>query len=265
MARVITVLSLLFAVAVTDDQASHRVAHVEHYASRARGDERNRKHQREKPSAHDQTDHSMYFRAMEWTCPMHPEIVRAEPGSCPICGMALEPRGVAVDDDAVNPELADMIRRFWLAAAFTVPLFIVAMGDLLPGEPISRMLSPRTRTLLELGLATPVCLWSAWPFYVRFVQSLKNKSLNMWTLIGLGVSVAYGYSVVAALGASYFPRVVSRGGRASRGLLRSGRRDRHADLAGPSPRASRSQSDRGGDQKASRACGHDRAAHSGRR
>ena len=144
-------------------------------------------------------------RVLEWTCPMHPEIVRGEPGSCPTCGMALEPRGVATDDDAVNPELADMTRRFWLAAAFTIPLFIVAMGDLLPGAPISRMLSPRTRTLLELALATPVCLWSAWPFYVRFVQSLKNKSLNMFTLIGLGVSAAYGYSLVAALAPQIFP------------------------------------------------------------
>jgi len=147
----------------------------------------------------------MYFRAMDWTCPMHPEVLRSEPGSCPICGMALEPRDVTLDDETANPELADMTRRFWLAAAFTLPLVAVAMGDLLPGEPISRMLSPRARTLLELGLATPVCLWSAWPFYLRFVQSLRNKSLNMWTLIGLGVSVAYGYSVIAALAPQVFP------------------------------------------------------------
>jgi len=147
----------------------------------------------------------MYFRAMDWTCPMHPEVLRSEPGSCPICGMALEPRDVTLDDETANPELADMTRRFWLAAAFTLPLVVVAMGDLLPGEPISRMLSPRARTLLELGLATPVCLWSAWPFYLRFVQSLRNKSLNMWTLIGLGVGVAYGYSVIAALAPQVFP------------------------------------------------------------
>ena len=119
--------------------------------------------------------------------------------------MALEPRDVTLDDETANPELADMTRRFWLAAAFTLPLVAVAMGDLLPGEPISRMLSPRARTLLELGLATPVCLWSAWPFYLRFVQSLRNKSLNMWTLIGLGVGVAYGYSVIAALAPQVFP------------------------------------------------------------
>ena len=148
----------------------------------------------------------------EWTCPMHPEIVRREPGNCPICGMALEPRTVAADEEGANPELIDMTRRFWLAAAFTIPLFVVAMGDLLPGEPISRMLSPRARTWLELALATPVCLWSAWPFYVRFVQSLKNKSLNMFTLIGLGVSVAYGYSVVAALAPQIFPESFREGG-----------------------------------------------------
>ncbi len=140
-----------------------------------------------------------------YTCPMHPEVRQSQPGSCPICGMALEPRGVAADDDAANPELVDMTRRFWLAAAFAIPVVVIAMGDLLPGEPISRILSPRARTLLELALATPVCLWAAWPFYVRFAQSLKNKSLNMFTLIGLGVSVAYGYSVVAALAPQIFP------------------------------------------------------------
>ncbi len=142
---------------------------------------------------------------IEWTCPMHPEIVRAEPGTCPICGMALEPHHVSGQREEENPELRDMTRRFWLASAFTIPLFVVSMGDLLPGEPISRLLSPQARTLIELALATPVCLWSAWPFYVRFAHSLKNRSLNMFTLIGLGVSVAYGYSVVAALAPQLFP------------------------------------------------------------
>jgi len=139
------------------------------------------------------------------TCPMHPEVSQPGHGGCPKCGMALEPRDITVDDDAENPELADMTRRFWLAAAFTIPLLVVAMGDMLPGAPISRMLSPRVRTLVELAVATPVCLWAAWPFYVRFAQSLKDKSLNMFTLIGLGVSVAYGYSVVAALAPQIFP------------------------------------------------------------
>ncbi|MBS2023059.1 MAG: heavy metal translocating P-type ATPase, partial [Deltaproteobacteria bacterium] len=140
----------------------------------------------------------------EWVCPMHPEIVRDAPGSCPICGMALEPKA-ATGDEEDNAELKDMTRRFWLAALFTVPLVVIAMGDLLPGRPISQLFSMRTRTFLELGLATPVCLWSAWPFYVRFVASLKNRSLNMFTLIGLGVSVAFVYSLIAAVLPGVFP------------------------------------------------------------
>lgn len=139
----------------------------------------------------------------DWVCPMHPEIVRNEPGSCPICGMALEPRTIDLEED--NPELRDMSRRFWFALALTAPLLALAMGDMLPGQPISQLMNGRTRVLLELVLATPVCLWSAWPFFVRAVASVTNRSLNMFTLIGLGVSVAYGYSVVAALAPSLFP------------------------------------------------------------
>jgi Cu+-exporting ATPase len=141
---------------------------------------------------------------VEYTCPMHPEIVRDEPGSCPICGMALEPRTVTADEED-NPELRDMSRRFWLAAAFTLPLVVIAMGDLIPGKPISQLLSMGNRVWIELALATPVCLWAAWPFYTRFVRSIANLSLNMFTLIGLGVSVAYVYSVVAALAPGIFP------------------------------------------------------------
>jgi Cu+-exporting ATPase len=139
-----------------------------------------------------------------WTCPMHPEVVRDGPGSCPICGMALEPMQPTADGDD-NPELLDMTRRFWFAAALTLPLVVVAMGDLLPGRPISAIFSMRVRMYVELALATPVCLWSAWPFYVRAMESVKNKSLNMFTLIGLGVGVAYVYSVVAALMPGIFP------------------------------------------------------------
>jgi Cu+-exporting ATPase len=118
--------------------------------------------------------------------------------------MALEPRTVSAEPEE-NHELSDMSRRFWFAAALTVPLTFLAMGDMLPGAPVSAVLSPRSRVLLELALATPVCLWSAWPFYVRFVRSIMNRSLNMFTLIGLGVSAAYGYSVVAALLPGIFP------------------------------------------------------------
>jgi P-type Cu+ transporter len=143
-------------------------------------------------------------RSAEWTCPMHPQIVRAEPGSCPICGMALETRTPTAEPEP-NAELRDMSRRLWFAAAVTLPLFALAMSDVLPGDPLGRLLSMRARVWLEFALATPVCLWSAWPFYVRFAVSLKNRSLNMFTLIGLGVSVAYGYSVVATLLPTLFP------------------------------------------------------------
>jgi len=127
----------------------------------------------------------------EWTCPMHPEIVRDEPGSCPICGMALEPRTVAVEE-APNPELVDMSRRFRTSAALTAPLLVVTMGDFASGWVV-------------LALATPVCLWGAWPFFVRAWRSIRTWNLNMFTLIGLGVAVAYGYSVVAVLFPGLFP------------------------------------------------------------
>ncbi len=149
------------------------------------------------------TQHDPKAEGVVWTCPMHPELRLSSPGSCPICGMALEPVGGAPEGD--DAELKDMSRRFWFAVAFTVPLVIIAMGDLLPGAPISRLLSPKVRVMLELALATPVCLWSAWPFYVRAVDSVRFRSLNMFTLIGLGVSVSYGYSLVAALFPGIFP------------------------------------------------------------
>jgi Cu+-exporting ATPase len=136
---------------------------------------------------------------------MHPEIVRDAPGTCPICGMALEPRTGFAAEEGESHELRDMSRRFWFAAALTLPLVLLAMAELLPEHPASRLLSMRARTLVELVLASPVCLWAAWPFYVRAVQSVRNKSLNMFTLIGLGVSVAYAYSVVAALLPGIFP------------------------------------------------------------
>jgi Cu+-exporting ATPase len=117
--------------------------------------------------------------------------------------MALEPRTSHAEED--NPELRDMSRRFWFAAALTLPLLFLGMGDMLPGEPVSRLFAPRTRALLELALATPICTWSAWPFYDRAARSVVNRSLNMFTLIGLGVGVAYGYSVVAALAPAIFP------------------------------------------------------------
>ncbi len=138
-----------------------------------------------------------------YTCPMHPEVVQQGPGSCPKCGMALEPVAPTLAED--DSELRDMTRRFWTAAALTLPVFVLAMGSMIPGNPIEGWFSPRVRIWLELAFSTPVCLWSAWPFYVRAVESIRGWNLNMFTLIGLGVSVAYGYSVVAALVPGIFP------------------------------------------------------------
>jgi len=142
--------------------------------------------------------------AVEYTCPMHPEVLQVGPGSCPKCGMALEPRTITAAEEE-NPEYEDMSRRFRLAAVLTAPLLLVAMGDLLPGEPISSMISARYLVLLELLLASPICLWAAGPFYSRAIRSVLNRSLNMFTLIGLGVAVSYVYSVVAALWPGIFP------------------------------------------------------------
>jgi Cu+-exporting ATPase len=139
-----------------------------------------------------------------FTCPMHPEVEQIGPGDCPKCGMALEPRTVTVEDED-NPELRDMTRRFWFAASLSLPLVAIVMIDMLPGRPISSVLSGRARAFIELALATPICLWSAWPFYVRAVRSVRHLSLNMFTLIGLGVSVAYVYSVIATLLPGIFP------------------------------------------------------------
>jgi len=142
----------------------------------------------------------------EYTCPMHPEIVRQEPGSCPICGMALEPRTVsAVATIEENPELRDMTRRFWVSLALTAPLMAIAMAAMLWEMPLHRLLPGAALPWLEFGLATPVVLWRGWPFFQRFWTSLINRSPNMFTLIGMGTGVAYGYSVIATLAPRIFP------------------------------------------------------------
>jgi len=142
----------------------------------------------------------------EYTCPMHPEVVQKGPGSCPICGMALESRTISIDEDD-NPELHQMTRRFWVSAGLSIPLLFITMGGLVPGLHawLESYASVRTLTLLELFLATPVVLWGAWPFFVRGWQSVVNRSPNMFTLIGLGVGVAYVYSLIAALLPEVFP------------------------------------------------------------
>jgi Cu+-exporting ATPase len=140
----------------------------------------------------------------EYTCPMHPEIVQDHPGNCPKCGMALEPRTVAVAEEK-NPELADMTRRFWVSTVLAIPVFVLAMvADLAP-QWLPQTLSMKAVQWIEFMLATPVVLWGGWPFFVRGWQSVVTWNLNMFTLIGLGVSVAWLYSVVALLAPGIFP------------------------------------------------------------
>jgi len=136
-----------------------------------------------------------------WTCPMHPQIRRNGPGQCPICGMALEPLEPTLDEGP-NPELIDMNRRFWVSAVLTVPLAVLTFGaELFGWEPFPMALS----MWIQLALATPVVLWGGWPFFERLWASLQTRNLNMFTLIGLGVGVAYGYSVVGAVAPGLFP------------------------------------------------------------
>ena len=139
----------------------------------------------------------------QYTCPMHPEIVRDAPGSCPICGMALEP--VVVSDDEDTSELDDMSRRFWVSAVLTLPLFVYAMGEMIPGQTLEHLLPVAWRPWLQLALAAPVVLWGGWPFFVRGWHSVRTLNLNMFTLIALGVGVAFVYSVVATAVPGIFP------------------------------------------------------------
>jgi len=143
-------------------------------------------------------------KGTQYTCPMHPEIVRDKPGSCPICGMALEPMGVPTGDEGPNPELIDFSRRLWISAALSVPLLLLTMGPML-GLPIREMIGEQVAVWIELALASPVVLWAAIPFFHRGWQSIVNRSPNMWTLISLGVGVAYTYSLVATLFPDMFP------------------------------------------------------------
>ncbi|MGA8035738.1 MAG: heavy metal translocating P-type ATPase [Candidatus Acidiferrales bacterium] len=141
---------------------------------------------------------------VEYTCPMHPEIVRPAPGSCPICGMALELRTIATSEPD-NPELALMSRRFWVCAVLTVPILLLGMADMLPGMPISHLLSPSAVAWFEFILATPVVVWGAWPFFERGWRSIVTRNLNMFTLIAIGTGAAYLFSVAAVLAPQLFP------------------------------------------------------------
>lgn len=137
-----------------------------------------------------------------WTCPMHPEVRRDGPGDCPICGMALQPMEPSLEEGP-NPELIDMSRRLWVSASLTVPLVALVMGvDLFGIQPL-----PMDHLMwLQMAIATPVVLWGGWPFFTRFWASLRSRNLNMFTLIGLGVGVAYGYSLVATAAPGLFPQ-----------------------------------------------------------
>ena len=140
----------------------------------------------------------------KYTCPMHPEIIRDGPGSCPICGMALEPLTASLDDEE-NPELTDMTRRFWISVVLTIPVFALGMSDLIPGQPLQQLIPMSTLAWIQLVLATPVVLWAGWPFFDRMWHSIVNRSLNMFTLIGLGVGVGYLFSLIAVLAPGVFP------------------------------------------------------------
>ncbi|MCP4663085.1 MAG: heavy metal translocating P-type ATPase [bacterium] len=140
---------------------------------------------------------------VEYTCPMHPEVVREGPGSCPDCGMALEPREVTAAQE--NPELVDMNRRFRVSLVLTLPIFLGAMAEMIPGSPLRRLLSASLFSWMQLILATPVVLWGGRPFFERAWRSIVTFRLNMFTLIGIGTGVAYLYSLVASLAPGIFP------------------------------------------------------------
>lgn len=157
---------------------------------------------------------TMTITKTEWVCPMHPEVVKDFPDSCPICGMALEPKTVMPEEDE-NPELTDMKHRFIVSVVMTVPLVIIAMRDLIPGLALERFIHHEVLRWIELLLATPVVFWGGWTFFVRGWQSVIKRSPNMFTLIGLGVGVGYTYSIIAVLFPNIFPESFSKGGAVS--------------------------------------------------
>jgi Cu+-exporting ATPase len=147
---------------------------------------------------------------VEYSCPMHPDVASDHPGNCPKCGMALEPRTVAAEEGS-NPELVDMSRRFWVGAALSVPVFLIAMSDMLPGRPLHPYMT--VLNWVQLVLATPVVLWCGWPFFERAGASVVHRSPNMFTLIAMGVGAAYLYSLAAPLVPwAFFPEGFSMGG-----------------------------------------------------
>jgi Cu+-exporting ATPase len=150
--------------------------------------------------AHDKNQAMTSDRPVIYTCPMHPQIERDHPGACPICGMALEPKGVPIEGEG-DEELADMTRRFWIGLALAAPVFVLAMAEM----PLAGLVPPRISQWIQLLLSTPVVWWAGWPFFVRGWNSVKTWNLNMFTLIALGIGTAWTYSVVGLVARDYFP------------------------------------------------------------
>lgn len=167
-----------------------------------------------KPAAPEKAAQGSPQKGVIYTCPMHPEIRQEGPGNCPICGMALEPVGATLEE-APNPELVDMTRRFWIGTALTVPLVLLELGAHLPGLGLHTLISPQASLWLQFLLATPVVLWAGWPLLERGWLSFVNRSLNMFSLIALGVGVAYVFSLVA----TFLPGIFPAGFRNAEGLV----------------------------------------------
>ncbi|MBK3773532.1 heavy metal translocating P-type ATPase [Azospirillum brasilense] len=167
-----------------------------------------------KPAAPEKAAQASPQKGVIYTCPMHPEIRQEGPGNCPICGMALEPVGATLEE-APNPELVDMTRRFWIGTALTVPLVLLELGAHLPGLGLHTLISPQASLWLQFLLATPVVLWAGWPLLERGWRSFVNRSLNMFSLIALGVGVAYVFSLVA----TFLPGIFPAGFRNAEGLV----------------------------------------------
>jgi len=143
--------------------------------------------------------------AKDYTCPMHPEVISDRPGPCPRCGMALEPKAATADEEEASPELADMTRRFWISLILTIPVFLIAMSEHIPGRPLQDAFSPSVLVWIQLILATPVVIWGGRPFFERGARSIVNLSLNMFTLVAMGTGVAWLYSIIATLFPGIFP------------------------------------------------------------
>jgi CRP-like cAMP-binding protein len=178
-------------------------------------------------------ERTRYPRGTIYTCPMHPQIRRSEPGSCPICGMALEPEGIP-EAEGTSPELKDMTRRFVIGAVLATPIFVLEMGGHLPVLNLDHYVSMAASMWIQFALATPIVLWCAWPFFQRAWASVLNRSPNMFTLIALGVGASYLYSLVATFAPGFSPRAfVSTA--ADPGLLRSRRGGHGSRVAGSGP------------------------------